>query len=104
VAAIERRIRRAVRRGDAQLAASSRKILKKGDFYVQSKLSKISFWIVTGLFRLWMTFTAFAQLKLPQVAEAFRQLGFPGYFRFLFSQEGCFLWDGKLCRYVIVFV
>ncbi len=47
----------------------------------QSKLSKISFWIVTGLFCLWMAFTAFAQLKLPQVAEAFRQLGFPGYFR-----------------------
>ena len=47
----------------------------------QSKLPKISFWVVTGLFCLWMAFTAFAQLKLPQVAEAFRQLGFPGYFR-----------------------
>jgi hypothetical protein len=46
-----------------------------------SKPPKISFWIVTGLFCLWMAFTAFAQLKLPQVAEAFRQLGFPGYFR-----------------------
>jgi hypothetical protein len=47
----------------------------------QSKLPKISFWVVSGLFCLWMAFTAFAQLKLPQVAEAFRQLGFPGYFR-----------------------
>lgn len=47
----------------------------------QSKLPKISFWIATGLFCLWMAFTAFAQLNLPQVAEAFRQLGFPGYFR-----------------------
>jgi hypothetical protein len=47
----------------------------------QSKLPKISFWVVTGLFCLWMAFTAFAQLKLPQVAEAFRQLGFPDYFR-----------------------
>jgi len=28
-----------------------------------------------------MTFTAFAQLRLPQVAQAFIHLGFPGYFR-----------------------
>jgi hypothetical protein len=28
-----------------------------------------------------MTFTAYAQLRLPQVAEAFRHLGFPDYFR-----------------------
>jgi|ERR1700679_637558 hypothetical protein len=47
----------------------------------QSKAVKISFWIVTGLFCLWMAFTAFAQLKLPQVAEAFKELGFPSYFR-----------------------
>ena len=47
----------------------------------QSKAPKISFWIVTGLFCLWMAFTAFAQLKVPQVAEAFKELGFPGYFR-----------------------
>jgi hypothetical protein len=47
----------------------------------QSKPPKITFWIVTGLFCLWMAFTAFAQLKVPQVAEAFTQLGFPGYFR-----------------------
>ncbi len=47
----------------------------------QSKPLRISFWIVTGFFCLWMAFTAFAQLNLPQVAEAFRQLGFPGYFR-----------------------
>jgi hypothetical protein len=47
----------------------------------QSKLPKIAFWIVTGLFCLWMAFTAYAQLNLPQVADAFTQLGFPGYFR-----------------------
>lgn len=39
------------------------------------------FWAVTALFCLQMTFTAYAQLRLPQVAEAFAHLGFPGYFR-----------------------
>ena len=33
------------------------------------------------LFCLQMSFTAFAQLRLPQVAEAFTHLGFPAYFR-----------------------
>src|SRR5262245_43940798 len=28
-----------------------------------------------------MSFTAYAQLRLPQVAEAFSHLGFPAYFR-----------------------
>jgi len=41
----------------------------------------IGFWIATALFCLQMGFTAYAQLKLPQVAEAFVQLGFPSYFR-----------------------
>ena len=41
----------------------------------------IAFWIVTALFCLQISFTAYAQLKLPQVAEAFTHLGFPGYFR-----------------------
>jgi hypothetical protein len=39
------------------------------------------YWIVTGLLCLQMSFTAYAQLRLPQVAEAFAHLGFPGYFR-----------------------
>jgi DoxX-like family len=39
------------------------------------------YWIVTALFCLQMSFTAYAQLRLPQVAEAFAHLGFPGYFR-----------------------
>ena len=39
------------------------------------------FWISTALFALQMGFTAFAQLKLPQVAQMFTHLGFPGYFR-----------------------
>ena len=39
------------------------------------------FWIVTALFCLQMIFTAYAELRLPQVAEAFTHLGFPAYFR-----------------------
>jgi hypothetical protein len=39
------------------------------------------FWISTALFALQMSFTAYAQLRLPQVAEAFAHLGFPAYFR-----------------------
>lgn len=41
----------------------------------------IGFWISTGLFALQMGFTAYAQLRLPQVAAAFAHLGFPEYFR-----------------------
>jgi hypothetical protein len=43
--------------------------------------AKIGFWIATVLFCLQMSFTAYAQLRLPQVAEAFKHLGFPAYFR-----------------------
>ena len=39
------------------------------------------FWISTAIFALQMGFTAYAQLRLPQVAEAFTHLGFPSYFR-----------------------
>ena len=39
------------------------------------------FWISTVLFALQMSFTAYAQLRLPQVAAAFAHLGFPTYFR-----------------------
>jgi hypothetical protein len=46
-----------------------------------AKTIGIAYWIVTGIFCLQMTFTAYAELKLPQVAEAFRHLGFPDYFR-----------------------
>jgi hypothetical protein len=41
----------------------------------------IAYWISTGLFCLQIGFTAYAQLSLPQVAEAFTRMGFPGYFR-----------------------
>lgn len=39
------------------------------------------FWISTALFALQMGFTAYAQLRLPQVAASFAHLGFPNYFR-----------------------
>jgi DoxX-like family len=45
------------------------------------KATTIVYWIVTALFCLQISFTAYAQLRLPQVALAFTHLGFPGYFR-----------------------
>jgi DoxX-like family len=47
----------------------------------RSKRIVIGFWLVTALFCLQIGFTAYAQLSLPQVAEAFTHLGFPDYFR-----------------------
>jgi len=46
-----------------------------------SKGLVIGFWISTVLFALQMGFTAYAQLRLPQVAEAFARMGFPAWFR-----------------------
>jgi hypothetical protein len=48
---------------------------------ITSKARTIVFWTITALFCLQMSFTAYAQLRLPQVAEAFAHFGFPGYFR-----------------------
>jgi hypothetical protein len=47
----------------------------------RAKGTVIAFWIITTLFCLQSGFTAYAQLRLPQVAEAFTHLGFPPYFR-----------------------
>jgi hypothetical protein len=47
----------------------------------RSKGTIIGFWTVTALFCLQMSFTAYAELALPQVAQAFAHLGFPDYFR-----------------------
>ena len=41
----------------------------------------VGFWIATALFSLQIGFTAYAQLRLPQVAAMFTHLGFPAYFR-----------------------
>jgi hypothetical protein len=46
-----------------------------------SKATTIVYWIATLVFCLQIGFTAYAQLRLPQVAQAFTRLGFPGYFR-----------------------
>ena len=46
-----------------------------------SKGMVIGFWIATALLSLQMGFTAYAQLRLPQVAAVFTHLGFPDYFR-----------------------
>src|SRR5215467_2904901 len=46
-----------------------------------TKAKTIVYWIVTALFCLELSFTAYAELRLPQVAEAFHRLGFPAYFR-----------------------
>ena len=45
------------------------------------KAKTIVYWIVTVLFSLQVSFTAYAQLRQPQVAEAFTHLGFPAYLR-----------------------
>ena len=41
----------------------------------------VGFWVATSVFCVQIGFTAWAQLSLPQVAEAFAHLGFPAYFR-----------------------
>ena len=43
----------------------------------RSKGLVIAFWMTTALFCLQIGFTAYAQLRLPQVAEAFRHLASP---------------------------
>src|SRR5256885_7276670 len=48
---------------------------------ITPKATTIVYWMVTALFCLQMGFTAYAQLRLPQVAEMFAHLGFPDYFR-----------------------
>jgi hypothetical protein len=46
-----------------------------------AKGTTIVYWMITALFCLQMSFTAYAQLRLPQVAQEFTHLGFPDYFR-----------------------
>ena len=52
-----------------------------GAVRVTPRMGTIFYWLVTAVFCLQMGFTAYAQLRVPQVAEAFTHLGFPGYFR-----------------------
>ncbi|HVZ88909.1 MAG TPA: DoxX family protein [Polyangia bacterium] len=48
---------------------------------ISRRVPTIFYWIFTALFCLQVGFTAYAQLRLPQVAGAFAHLGFPDYFR-----------------------
>jgi DoxX-like family len=65
-----------------QTIAAPRTALSPTDLSIpRSKGIVVGFWIVTALFCLQIGFTAYAQLRLPQVAGAFTHLGFPDYFR-----------------------
>ena len=65
-----------------QTIAAPRPTLTPTDLSMpRSKGIVVGFWIVTALLCLQMGFTAYAQLRLPQVAEAFNHLGFPAWFR-----------------------
>ena len=62
--------------------AAPRPALSPTDLSIpRAKRLFVGFWTVTALFCLQIGFTAYAQLVLPQVAEAFAHLGFPAYFR-----------------------
>jgi DoxX-like protein len=63
------------------IAAPRRALLRTDLSMPRSKGIVVGFWIVTALFCLQIGFTAYAQLRLPQVAEMFTHLGFPDYFR-----------------------
>src|ERR1700722_16232299 len=45
------------------------------------KITTIVYWIATAIFCLQMSFTVYAQLRLPQVAQMFIHLGFSDWFR-----------------------
>jgi hypothetical protein len=45
------------------------------------KTTKISYYVTTGIIALMMTYSAIAYLTKPDMAQAFRHLGYPGYFR-----------------------
>jgi hypothetical protein len=64
-----------------EMALENRALAPAAKNTSRSKATVIGFWIVTALFCLQMGFTAYAQLSLPQVADAFAHLGFPAYFR-----------------------
>lgn len=45
------------------------------------KAIKITYWVTTSIISLMMTYSAFAYLTKPEMAQAFKHLGFPDYFR-----------------------
>jgi len=45
------------------------------------KKDKIIYWSITGVFSLFMLFSAYNYLTAPEMRSAFEHLGFPDYFR-----------------------
>jgi uncharacterized membrane protein YphA (DoxX/SURF4 family) len=45
------------------------------------KATKIIYWVTTSIISLMMAYSAFAYLTKPEIAQAFKHLGFPDYFR-----------------------
>lgn len=45
------------------------------------KKDKIIYWSITGVFSLFMLFSAYSYLTAPEMRSAFEHLGFPAYFR-----------------------
>lgn len=45
------------------------------------KKDKIIYWSITGIFSLFMLFSAYSYLTAPEMRSAFEHLGFPDYFR-----------------------
>jgi DoxX-like family len=45
------------------------------------KKDKIIYWVSTGLFGAMMLFSGYSYFTNPQMADAFKHLGFPDYFR-----------------------
>ena len=48
----------------------------RGTVRTSQKATIIAYWIFTAIFCVQMSFTAYAQLRLPQVAQEFARLGF----------------------------
>jgi DoxX-like family len=69
--------------GAAEAARSPwlRRGKQQGETIKIRSTSVIGFRIATAVLCLQLAFTAYAQLRLPQVAQAFAHLGFPDYFR-----------------------
>ncbi|MGC4104267.1 DoxX family protein [Ferruginibacter sp.] len=45
------------------------------------KTNKIVYWIATGIISFMMLFSAYNYMAKPEIAAAFKHLGFPDYFR-----------------------
>jgi putative copper export protein len=45
------------------------------------KALKITYWVTTAIVAIMMTYSAYAYLTQPAIAQAFIHLGFPSYFR-----------------------